>query len=125
MNFWKEGVKENKDPVRDTGDGGGFSSDSLQGVLGTRGRSSLPQESPAPELHCCHPPHLQEEATVEGERGRQGDLVLPLPVSAGPSMQFVRHWYSALFSFTVSGQVCPPDQNNPFSPGIKQEEGKA
>lgn len=35
MNFWKEGVKEKKDPVRDTDDGGGFGSDSLQGVLGT------------------------------------------------------------------------------------------
>lgn len=30
-----------------------------------------------------------------------------------------------LFSFTVSHRVCLPDQNNPFIPGIQQEEGKA
>lgn len=28
-------------------------------------------------------------------------------------------------SFTVSGQACPPDQNNPFSLGINEEDGKA
>lgn len=33
--------------------------------------------------------------------------------------------YSALFSLTVTGQVCCPGQNNPFIPGIEQEEGKA
>lgn len=42
----------------------------------------------------------------------------------GDNREFL--WFlSQFFSFTISHQVCLPDQNNPFIPGIKQGEGKA
>lgn len=119
MNFWKEGVKENDDPVRDTGDGGGFSSDSLQGVLRTQGCSSPPQESPAPELHCHHPPHLQEESALEGERRQQGNLVLPLPVAAGPTIPVL----CPFFTHSYRPSLLPwPKQ--PFYPRNRTRRGQ-